>query len=383
MVLRSELAGFEPCTVEELKGLARVALETLGGDPTVPTLPGFPPTVLAAREIPTRRAALLDLLNGLLSSEKVVRRLYAALGEVEQAAVQEAAQDPRGRFDPALFRAKYGALPDLGRQRSGYAARRDPVPVLRLLLPQGSAIPPVALEHLVALVPEPPATRPETISELPDALPTRGAQSPTSVVISKTEEPALRDVHAVLRLVEAGLLRVGSKGRVTKAAATSVYDVLAAGDFYARDIDTTRALESHDPHVGPLGIRPFAWALLLQAGKLARIARGRLELTRAGRLALSSPAPLVLKTLWNAWIGTDVLHELQRVELVKGQRSRSRPLGPAAHGRDALAECLSDVPEGEWITIPALLRFMAACGLTLGVVRDLFSDRKVCPVSMA
>jgi hypothetical protein len=95
--------------------------------------------------------------------------------------------------------------------------------------------------------------------------------------VRRTERYAAEDLHAVLRLCDSGRLRCSEKTR--RPAATTVVEVaktLSAGDFYPDE-----------------AIAGFAWPLLVQAGGLAEIAGGKLQLTAKGRAA-SAGRPLVL-----------------------------------------------------------------------------------------
>ncbi len=377
-MVRSDVStGFESCTVDEMKRLARVAVEFPWNAAARPVLAGFGAMPASHREIPMRRADVLALLIGLLTTVETAQRLYASLGDLDQAAVREAVHDPEGSFDERKFVAKYGGAPSLGVRQLLYRRSHGETPVLRLFLPNGASIPTAAREALAEWVPKPRGLEPETTEAPPEAAADDSEEPAPPTVVAATEEAALHDVQAVLRLVEAGRVRVGSTGRVSEAGAKAVLEVLTAGDYYPPDVDTVESIADFDARVGALGIRPFAWVLLLQAGNLAKAVRGRLELTQAGRAALSSPAHVVLRDLWTAWLGSELLHELNRVELVKGQKSASQPLANPSSGRKAIATALAGLPQGRWAAFTAFHRFLVARGLSLDVVEnpwDLFIE---------
>src|ERR1019366_6724374 len=96
-------------------------------------------------------------------------------------------------------------------------------------------------------------------------------------------------------------------------------------------------------NAGP--IRAFAWPLLIQAGGLAQLAGTRLQLTKAGRKALSEPAAGTMRTLWTKWLGTTILDELARIECVKGQTGKGkRGLTAVSDRRGTIADCLAEWP---------------------------------------
>jgi Helicase conserved C-terminal domain len=177
------------------------------------------------------------------------------------------------------------------------------------------------------------------------------------VIVRLTEEEAQANTLAVLQLCAAGRLRCSEKTRRPAAATMeAVAGVLAAGDFY------------------PLhAIAVFAWPLLVQAGGLAELAGGRLQLTARGRAALAKPAAETIRHLWQRWLGHGVIDEMSRIEEIKGQRSAS-VLTAAAPRRRAVAQALATCPPGEWVAVDELFATMRRTGLSPTVAR---SDRSL------
>src|SRR5262249_36618022 len=101
------------------------------------------------------------------------------------------------------------------------------------------------------------------------------------------ERAALRDVKAVLRLIDGGGVKVGEKPRrPSQAALKAIAAVLSEGDFYDDgDRNDYRGDPAHD-----LTIKAFAWPMLLQAAGLAAAVGPKLQLTATGRKATTSPA---------------------------------------------------------------------------------------------
>ena len=174
-------------------------------------------------------------------------------------------------------------------------------------------------------------------------------------IVRLTEVRALADVLAVLQLCGAGKLRCSEKTqRPSAATVTAVAGVLAGGDFYPDE-----------------PIAAFAWPLLIQAGGLAELAGGRLQLTAKGRAALGKPAAETIRGLWRAWISKAVIDELSRVEDIKGQRT-TNTLTSAKTRRQTVARALGGCPADEWVDVDDLFSTMQRGNLSPTVAR---SDR--------
>lgn len=163
----------------------------------------------------------------------------------------------------------------------------------------------------------------------------------------------MANVLAVLQLAGAGKLRASEKTqRPTAATVAAVAEVLAAGDFYPAE-----------------PIAAFAWPLLIQAGGLAELAGGRLQLTAKGRAALGRPPAETVRALWRSWVGKAPIDELSRVEHIKGQRT-ANTLTSAKTRRQAVATALSRCPVGEWISVDDLFGRMRRGNLSPTVARS-------------
>jgi hypothetical protein len=162
-----------------------------------------------------------------------------------------------------------------------------------------------------------------------------------SETVRSTAAPAQVNLPAVLQLVAAGRLRCSETTRRPAAATVAaVAEVLDGGDFYPGE-----------------PIAAFAWPLLLQAGGLAELAGGRLQLTDRGRAALTKPAAATIRQLWRSWVTTTVLDEFNRIDRIKGQRA-ANVLTSVKTRRKAVATALVACPPGEWITVDTLFATM-------------------------
>lgn len=339
---------------------------------------------LVSTDPPKRKSELAPLLAKVMTDPGRVRDLYAGLDPSAQRAVRVAAFDRAGRLDREKFRAWFGEEPRFDTSDPNrasweyrYEERRkiEPLP-LRLFFPRFDHLPTDTREILRGFVPPPEAF----------AVPTRDAPPETHTLhehvwhdrkrerhereepvrVRETASAAEADLRSVLRLIEAGKVRVTDKKLVpTEAARQAVAGVLTGGDFYApEDADESKYDPSFD-----VGIRSFAWPVLVQAGGLAEKSGDALKLTAAGKKALAAPPPEVLRKLWAAWLKTRAFDEFARVEAIKGQ---GRARTSAAAGRRAvLVEGLAASPIGRWFAVEDFFRLLRATGRQFIVAHEV------------
>ena len=166
------------------------------------------------------------------------------------------------------------------------------------------------------------------------------------ITVRESEVVAQRELLAVLRLVNTGKVAVSVKTlRPSADAVRAVAAILEGGDFYA----------DQDPEApssaGP--IRAFAWPLLLQAGGLAKLEEKRLQLTPAGRKALSAPPAETIRHLWKKWSTTRLLDELSRIDCVKGQTGKDgrRSLTAVTGRRQSVGVALARCATQRWLSV--------------------------------
>lgn len=154
-------------------------------------------------------------------------------------------------------------------------------------------------------------------------------------------------------LCAAGGLRCSDKTRrPTAATIRAVVSGLAHGDFFLLD-----------------PIASFAWPLLIQAGGLATLDGGRLQLTAKGRTALSKPPAEVIRQLWQRWVTHALIDEFSRIEEIKGQRA-SNVLTSAKARRQTVAAALASCPPHEWISVDSLFTTMRRGNMSPTVARS-------------
>nr|WP_245589547.1 helicase-associated domain-containing protein [Amycolatopsis balhimycina] len=168
-----------------------------------------------------------------------------------------------------------------------------------------------------------------------------------------TEQVAVANLRTMLELCAGGELKVSDKTSLPAAATVNVVtEHLVDHDFYA-----------------DAAIAAFAWPLLLQAGGLAKVERGKLQLTPKGRAAPAKPGPDTIRQLWQRWLTHAVIDEFSRVEQIKGQRA-ANVLTAAKTRRGMVAKALSRCEPGEWLDVDTLFKTMRRGNMSPTIARS-------------
>ena len=289
--------------------------------------------------------------------------LWNRLDDMQRLAVAETLYAMDGVFHPDRFRAKYGQLPDFSVKEPGsrYAYHRQPTPLALLLYYQEGyyGVPADLGEQLKAFVPEPAPVQLHTIKALPEMV------RESRLVVRNTERDAMADLTVLLRLVDQGKVQVSDKTSLPGTATLRLLtDSLANGDFYTGGI--TKHRQSQD--IGP--IKSFSWPVLLQAAGLVQRNGTRLALTSAGLKALSAPPAGVLSMIWKKWLKSSLLDEFSRIDVIKGQKSKSRVMTALPSRRAVISDMLRLCPIETWISVDDFSRFMQATAHTFEVTHD-------------
>lgn len=180
-----------------------------------------------------------------------------------------------------------------------------------------------------------------------------------------TEQDAQDDLVSVLRLVDAGKVRMSEKtGRPTAGSVRAMGEILQGGDFYP-----DREKRAWEELPGP--IKAYAWPMLIQTAKLARLKGGKLNLTTSGRKALRDPPHETIKAVWQAWLANKKVDELQRINAIRGQTGRGkRGMTPPAERRAVILRALKKCPTEKWFGFDVFFNFMRASGFLLVVSED-------------
>ncbi len=330
--------------------------------------------------IPTRKADIIAELHTYLTNPTNLRAIWQQLDELQQAAVAEVVHQSSPTFDSFGFQAKYGQKPDWGTWRRYSSSNK---PSLLQLFFYGSVMPLDLKAELKAFVPPPRTikisiteTVPETVAHSYyhfDQETRQSSQRMVDVPIVQlaTERAALQELNTVLRLIEAGKIRASNKtNRVTKTGAKAITQALYGGDYYPPD----ELLDSYDQTpIGP--IKAFAWPLIMQSAGLAELAGPKLQLTPAGKKALTSPTPeKTIRTIWKKWQKSKLLDEFNRIHTIKGQTGKGkRSMTAVSTRRTAITQTLSECPVKAWLKFDEFSRYIKASGHTFKVSRDLWN----------
>lgn len=328
-----------------------------------------PLVALVADDIPKRKPELVKVLAGVMTKPDKVQTLYGSLDSLAQHAVQEAAHHPKGLLHRDKFIARHGQMPAFShpsekKQSSFCDYDRHKRPTrLALFFPANDLLPSDLRTILIGFVPRPSAFTLPTVAELPAAFPQPWKSNDRSgketadipLCIRETSREAEHDLRAVLRLIEAGKVRVSDKKRLpTAASQKAIGEVLQGGDFYsASDADKWK----HDPAFD-LTMRAFAWPILLQAAALAQQSGDNLSLTAAGRKALAGAAADVIREIFRKWRSTNFFDEFRRVEAIKGQDKGG--FSALASRRKTVLEALATSPIDAWFKVDDFFRFLRA-----------------------
>src|SRR5664280_1660824 len=335
------------------------------------------------KKLPTRKDELASVIARHLEGDRL-RTTWQCLDELQRAAVAEVVHSNSTRFLTDRFRAKYGREPDFGTgDRYGY--NRSPS-ALGFFFYDSGVMPDDLKSRLKAFVPPPAKNKIMTLATLPAAYDrpfsrwnstTKTDESGTEEIpleVHETELSAPRELVSLLRLVDSGKVAVSDKTRrASTATIDAITNILEGRDFYPR---LPVKSKWRDENAGP--IRAFAWPLLIQAGGLTQLSVSKLQLTKAGRNALSTPTAETIRTLWTKWIGTTILDELSRIECVKGQTGKGKHgLTAVGSRRDAIASNLAHCPKNAWILTDEFFRYLVASSNGFSVTRNAW-DLYIC-----
>ena len=331
---------------------------------------------------PTRKAELVEYIHQSLEGSTPIR-LWGQCDRLQQAAIAETVHSSTSdRYEKIRFVSKYNEAPSWGAGRYGYS--HDFKPTALDLFFYNSIMPQDLKQRLREFVPPPASTQiasQETISatlsvtrmEFDRQTRTRTPyEVEFPMQMRETEQVARRELLTVLRLVDLGKVAVSDKTfNPSTATLKAIEQVLEEGDYYSEwKFDKSPEGWRYNYSIGQ--IKPFAWVMLLQAGKLVELSGKNLRLTKAGQKALIEPAEKTLQILWKNWQKTTLFDELRRIDGIKGQTGKGKRSLTAVPGRRTqLVAALKDCPVGEWMRITEFFRYILAAGYDLVVCRSL------------
>ena len=274
----------------------------------------------------TRKQDMVDALASIMEMPSRVRTIYDGLDDLSQKAIQEATHNPQGELHRGRFLAKYGQSAKLDLPgRSYYDSKPSE---LRLFIPEATMLPTDLRAILKTFVPKPTPIVVVVVEDLPTLVfppHVRHHGRPPDpddqieLRVRETARAALLDVKAMLRLIDAGDVKVSDKTKKPgQATMKTIAPLLFEGEFYTAG----DGAEDDDDLPVDLTIKAFAWPMLIQGAGLAKSAGPKLQLTPTGRKATTKPAQEVIQQVWDKWQKTTLLDEFNRVDSIKGQQSK-------------------------------------------------------------
>jgi len=312
----------------------------------------------------TRKPELIAELDCYVREN--LHNLLAHCSVTEKQLLAEAAHS-KGWVDPTAFRAKYGVACPLP-ENPRWASTKT---LLFLLLDyQGGVwqMPHSIAERLGVLVEKPAPVTIQVVETLPTNYtpPEERWRKPAArpIQIHEGERIVFAELRCVMKLVQAGKLKVTDKGgRPTEGAVNVISDVLVVPDFLVDEPPEA------DDYTEPGGaIRAHAWGVLVQQCGWARAKGGRLALTLEGQALLASLDESRFSAGVQAFLRDNAFDELNRINHIRGQSGGGkRYLTPPADRRHAISKSIARWPVNQWIAFDEAARFLLATGHHLWV----------------
>jgi hypothetical protein len=315
---------------------------------------------LALPKTLTRKPELITELDRYVREN--LSNLLAHCSVTEKQLLAEAAHNS-GRVDPIAFRAKYGKacpLPD-----NPYWGTT--ITLLLLLLEyQGGEwkMPPSIGERVRGLLEKPAPAAIQVVGNLPKEYTppqeTWRKAAPRPIHVHEGERIVFPELRSVLKLVQAGKLKVTDKGgRPTEDTVRLISEVLVVPDFV---VDPPPEMTTeYTEHAGAL--RAHAWGVLVQQCEWAKAKSGRLALTSDGQKLLASMEVSEFAAGVEAFLWDDEFDELNRINHIRGQTGGGkRYLTSPADRRPEITESVAQWPVNQWIAFDQAACFLLATG---------------------
>jgi len=223
-------------------------------------------------------------------------------------------------------------------------------------------------EPIRALLAPPPGVESKPVSHVPTAWPSevqcQGTDLIRPVHIHESERIAPVELGRVLRLVQAGKLKVTDAAkRPTNATTRLTTESLVVPDFDL-EIPESHCNEWNSRYYTSCGsVRPHAWPVLIQQCGWARGKEGTLALTADGLSILGEFTPEKFRAGVSRLFTDDNFDELNRIDHIRGQSGKakrfiSKPSQRKLVVKGALKTCLIN----QWLAYPEVCRIVNAFG---------------------
>jgi hypothetical protein len=317
----------------------------------------------------TRKADMARELCGLVKERPA--DYVSVLSEVEQDFLAEAAHGD-GWVDPSAFSAKYGT--ECFHPLSWVDSRK--AYPLQLLLHGDDwmvGIPREVAGLFKQLLPKPAEVTVETARDLPETYRPPGPvgqeeDDARRVNVHEGERVVFQELRRILGLVQAGKIKVSPKKlRPTSATVKLLTKALAVPDF---DLEMPQAEQDRWYEAGG-ACRAHAWGVLVQQCGWAKPKGSALALTPAGKAAVSSIGPEILREGFARFLKDDDFDEFNRIPNIRGQSGRAKSAMTRVSSRKhKVATALREWSVGEWISFDDAYTFQNASGNAFTVCGD-------------
>lgn len=284
----------------------------------------------------TRKADRANHLVETLTDPSQLRWLWARMDDLSRKAVA-AAYHNDGIFNSKAFVAQYGSLPSRP-QNERWSYHREPI-VLDLFI-HGNEIPAEVMALLSPLVPAPERFQLTGSQAVPDVVDEKGQA--IEIFVAEREIAGLHDLTLYLALLSRESLKLSSSSlRLTPKSVETLVAGLQMGDLFS---DVEKAEEA----IIPYGLTVFCSqsGLTTYKGKLSELAN----------TFLATNDPHLLLQAFESWAEGGKYDEIDRIQALRGVRSRGIRLTSPASRREKILEALSWCPTGVWISITDFYR---------------------------
>ncbi|MBX3054196.1 MAG: hypothetical protein KF753_22175 [Caldilineaceae bacterium] len=284
----------------------------------------------------TRKADRANHLVETLTDPVQLRRLWAQMDDLSRKAVA-AAYHNDGIFNSTAFVAQYGSLPERP-QSDRWSYHREPI-MLDLFI-HGNEIPAEVMALLAPIVPAPERFQLTGSQTVPDVVDESGEA--IEIFVAEREIAGLHDLTLYLTLLSQGTLKLSSSShRLTPKSVKTLVAGLQQGDLFS---DVEKAEEA---------ILPYGLTVFCDQSGLTTY-KGTLD-ELANTFLATNDAHLLLEA-FESWAEKGTYDEIDRIQAIRGLRSRGIRLTSPASRREKIMEALSWCPTGVWISIADFYR---------------------------
>ena len=345
----------------------RQHLESLNGD----VLRGLLKKLGIEQKGLTRKEQFADAIERQLTGS--LASVLLTLSEAERLWLADSVH--QGRFVSQVeFEAKFGGQWPWRRSNDSWSNRREPSALEAMVHWDGQTRERFVLGALVtplkACLEKPAGASLKTVQQLPlDTHKYLGSDGkPLQVFESERIAPA--ELSRVLRLIQAGKVRVTDAGRrPTDGTARLVGEVLVAPDFALEAPAEAKKAWREDETSGP--VRAHAWPVLVQQCGWAKPKGSALTLTSSGQEMLHGFNAEQYRAGVARFISDGDFDELHRVNHIRGQTGKAKHwITDPGLRRSAVREVLAQWPAGEWMTYDEACRSVNASGKEWDVIKQ-------------